>query len=83
MEPLMIALAFVVGFAVQLVRLPPLVGFLAAGFALNAMGFERSPMLDTIANLSAIAPQAALFELSARTGEGLDALIHWLDAKLA
>lgn len=51
MEPLMIALAFVVGFAVQLVRLPPLVGFLAAGFALNAMGFERSPMLDTIANL--------------------------------
>lgn len=51
MEPLMIALAFVAGFAVQLVRLPPLVGFLAAGFALNAMGFERSPMLDTIANL--------------------------------
>ena len=51
MEPLMIALAFVVGFAAQLVRLPPLVGFLAAGFALNAMGFERSPMLDTIANL--------------------------------
>lgn len=51
MEPLMIALAFVAGFAVQLVRLPPLVGFLAAGFALNAMGFERSPTLDTIANL--------------------------------
>ncbi len=47
----MIALAFVAGFAVQLVRLPPLVGFLAAGFALNAMGFERTPMLDTIANL--------------------------------
>ncbi|KNZ33171.1 MAG: potassium transporter Kef [Methylibium sp. NZG] len=51
MEPLMIALAFVAGFAVQLVRLPPMVGFLASGFALNAMGFERSPMLDTIANL--------------------------------
>lgn len=51
MEPLMIALAFIVGFAAQLLRLPPLVGFLAAGFALNAMGFERSPMLDTIANL--------------------------------
>lgn len=51
MEPLMIALAFAAGFAVQMVRLPPLIGFLAAGFALNAMGFERSPALDTIANL--------------------------------
>ena len=50
-EPLMIALAFAAGFAMQLVRLPPLIGFLAAGFALNAMGFERSPTLDTIANL--------------------------------
>jgi glutathione-regulated potassium-efflux system ancillary protein KefC len=47
----MIALAFVAGFAVQLVRLPPLIGFLAAGFALNALGFERTPLLDTIANL--------------------------------
>ena len=51
MEPLMIALAFVAGFAVQLVKLPPLVGFLGAGFALNALGFERTPAIDTIANL--------------------------------
>jgi glutathione-regulated potassium-efflux system ancillary protein KefC len=51
MEPLMIALAFAAGFAVQLVRLPPLIGFLAAGFVLNALGFERSEALDTIANL--------------------------------
>lgn len=51
MEPLMIALAFAAGFAAQLVRLPPLIGFLAAGFVLNAMGFERSVALDTIANL--------------------------------
>ena len=41
----MIALAFVAGFAAQLIRLPPLVGFLAAGFALNALGFESSPAL--------------------------------------
>ena len=47
----MIALAFGAGFAVQLVKLPPLIGFLAAGFALNALGFERTPALDTIANL--------------------------------
>lgn len=51
MEPIVIALAFAAGFAVQLVRLPPLVGFLGAGFALNALGFERTPALDTIANL--------------------------------
>ncbi|MBY0438244.1 MAG: cation:proton antiporter, partial [Burkholderiales bacterium] len=47
----MIALAFVAGFAAQLIRLPPLVGFLAAGFALNALGFESSPALETISNL--------------------------------
>lgn len=47
----MIALAFAAGFAVQRLGLPPLIGFLAAGFALNALGFERSPALDTIANL--------------------------------
>ena len=46
-EPLMFALAFAEGFTVQLVRLPPLVGFLAAGFVLNAMGLERTPALDT------------------------------------
>ena len=47
----MIALAFAAGFAAQLVKLPPLIGFLAAGFALNAFGFERTAALDTIANL--------------------------------
>jgi len=51
LEPLMIALAFAAGFAAQLVRLPPLIGFLAAGFVLNALGFERTATLDTIANL--------------------------------
>jgi len=51
LEPLMIALAFAAGFGAQLVRLPPLIGFLAAGFVLNALGFERTATLDTIANL--------------------------------
>ena len=41
------AVAFAAGFAAQMVRLPPLIGFLAAGFVLNAMGFERSVALDT------------------------------------
>lgn len=47
----MIALAFAAGMVAQLLRLPPLLGFLAAGFALNALGFERTPTLDAIANL--------------------------------
>lgn len=51
MEPIMIALAFTAGFAAHLLKLPPLIGFLAAGFALNALGFERTESLDTIANL--------------------------------
>lgn len=47
----MIALAFAAGLGAQLLKLPPLVGFLAAGFVLNALGFERTAALDTIANL--------------------------------
>jgi len=50
-DPLMIALAFAAGMVAHLLRLPPLLGFLAAGFALNALGFERTPTLDAIANL--------------------------------
>ena len=46
----------------------------------EAVGFDRR---TAIANLSAIAPQAALFELSARSGEGLAALIRWLDGQAA
>ena len=42
----------------------------------EAVGFDRQ---GALANLRAIAPQAELFELSARTGSGMDALIHWLD----
>jgi len=40
-----------------------------------ATGFDHP---QAIANLRAIAPAAALFELSARTGAGLEALITWL-----
>jgi hydrogenase nickel incorporation protein HypB len=41
----------------------------------EAVGFDRAAAL---ANLAAVAPQARIFELSARSGEGLDALLHWL-----
>ncbi len=46
-----IILAFVLGFAVRQIGLPPLVGFLIAGFALNAYGFERGEPIDTISEL--------------------------------
>lgn len=40
MDPLWLLVALVLGFAAQQIRLPPLVGFLCAGFALNALGIE-------------------------------------------
>ena len=51
MEPAYILAAFLGGAAAMLVRLPPLVGFLAAGFALNALGYGLTPTLETLANL--------------------------------
>ena len=44
----------------------------------EAVDFDRRA---AFANLRAIAPQAELFELSARSGSGLDALIQWLDGQ--
>lgn len=51
MEPLWLALAFAFGFVARQVGLPPLVGFLVAGFALHGLGFERGPTLTAIADL--------------------------------
>lgn len=51
MDPTFIAIAFGCGLLVYLINLPPLIGFLAAGFVLNAMGYESNPTLDTLANL--------------------------------
>jgi len=43
MEPILIAVAFGCGMLVNLIGLPPLLGFLAAGFILNGMGYENTP----------------------------------------
>lgn len=51
MDAILIAIAFLFGFAAQMLRLPPLVGFLAAGFVLQAMGREGGEALSTISNL--------------------------------
>ena len=54
MDPLWISAAFIFGFAVRQVGLPPLVGFLMAGFALNAMGVAGGPMLDAVADMGVL-----------------------------
>ena len=54
MEGLWIAIAFLLGLAVRQVGLPPLVGYLAAGFALNALGFEGGAALAHVAHLGVL-----------------------------
>ncbi len=53
METVSIYLAVTFGAALLavMIRLPPLVGFLAAGFALNAIGVQEFPALQTFADL--------------------------------
>ncbi|MFW5420664.1 cation:proton antiporter [Nocardiopsis sp. CNT-189] len=51
MEPAFIIAAFAGGLAALALRLPPLVGFLVAGFALNALGHESTPALEAVADL--------------------------------
>ncbi len=51
MEFAFILLAFLCGFALKQINLPPLIGYLAAGFALNYLGFNSTDALSNIANL--------------------------------
>jgi predicted Kef-type K+ transport protein len=46
-----ISLAFGLGFLARLIGLPPLVGFLATGFLLNAQGFAGGEVLHKLADL--------------------------------
>jgi glutathione-regulated potassium-efflux system ancillary protein KefC len=51
MDPLWITVAFFCGFVARQVGLPPLVGFLLAGFLLNALGIEGGALLQSVADL--------------------------------
>ncbi|WP_129666861.1 cation:proton antiporter family protein [Phytoactinopolyspora endophytica] len=51
MEPAYILAPFVGGLVAMGLRLPPLIGFLGAGFALNAMGYASIPELDAVADI--------------------------------
>jgi len=50
-DPLWIAIAFLCGLGVRVLGLPPLVGFLAAGFMLNVLGAEGGEFLSAMADL--------------------------------
>ena len=50
-DPVWIALAFLCGFLVKQIGLPPLVGFLIAGFLLNAAGTESGVFLNVAADM--------------------------------
>ena len=47
----LISFAFIFGLIISKVGLPPMVGFLVAGFAYHAAGLQAPTSLDTIANL--------------------------------
>ncbi|MDX1345401.1 MAG: cation:proton antiporter family protein [Sedimenticolaceae bacterium] len=50
-DPLWIAIAFLCGLLLKMVGLPPLVGFLLAGFILNILGAEGGEFLSAMADL--------------------------------
>jgi predicted Kef-type K+ transport protein len=50
-DMLWLMVAFVCGLGITLLGLPPLIGFLIAGFALNALGVESNATLQTLADL--------------------------------
>ena len=52
-----VAAAFGGGAVASVLRLPPLVGFLAAGFALGYAGVPETPELAVVAELSEVLPQ--------------------------
>lgn len=54
MDYLWIFIAFVCGFLFKQINLPPLIGYLAAGFGLHALGVEPDASLQTLSDLGVI-----------------------------
>lgn len=50
-DPVWIALAFLAGLVARRLTLPPLVGYLAAGFALHELGAQSGPVLQQLADV--------------------------------
>ena len=54
MDLALVVVAFVFGFAANAVRLPPLVGYLAAGFVLHGFGVEETEGVELIAEVGVL-----------------------------
>jgi len=54
MDPVWLAVALALGLLAQRLLLPPLVGFLAAGFVLHALGEQGGALLDGVAELGVL-----------------------------
>ena len=50
MDLTLLVVAFAFGFVANLVRLPPMVGYLASGFVLHAFGYESTEAIDVVAD---------------------------------
>jgi predicted Kef-type K+ transport protein len=51
MDYIWVAVAFACGFLFKQINLPPLIGYLAAGFGLHALGVEPDASLETLSDL--------------------------------
>ena len=51
MDPILIGLAFAFGLSARAIGQPPMVGFIAAGFAANLLGLQADNTLKSIADL--------------------------------
>ena len=51
MEPIILAVTFLFGLLVKFIGLPPMVGYLGAGFLLSAFGFNSGETLEVISEL--------------------------------
>jgi len=54
MDATMLLIAFILGFGLKQIGLPPLLGFLAAGFILNTLGIEGGDTLQTVADFGVL-----------------------------
>ncbi len=54
MDLALVLVAFGFGFVANAIRLPPLVGYLAAGFVLHAFGYETSEGIELIADVGVL-----------------------------
>ena len=54
MEPAFLVAAYVLGLMAQRVRLPPLVGYLAAGFVLHALDDEVTPGIEVVSDIGVL-----------------------------